>query len=203
MYWPRGCASCPRRLPARNLTARFHESSRSDLSRGSGHLQPGWDDKSPETVRVKKPLHRRRWARRLLRLIACVAIVAAIGAFLLIRQWHREQLEEPARQRRSIEAFTGSAEFSAFAQTADAHLLAPHAQAFVRRLPENTFPALRLDPSLQDATLAAFAARSGPDTSIADVEHLFALYAAIGPAMWRTIERSSHASAPFAAPPAE
>ncbi len=40
-------------------------------------------------------------------------------------------------------------------------LLAPHAQAFLQRLPGNSFPALPLDRHLPDRVLTAFAARSG------------------------------------------
>jgi len=54
---------------------------------------------------------------------------------------------------------------------------------------------LRFDPVMQEAALAAFGARHGPDAGLHDAERMFALYAKVGPAMWQAIERDREAQA--------
>ena len=55
--------------------------------------------------------------------------------------------------------------------------------------------------ALGAAALAAFATRSGAAGGVAETERLFALYAAVGPAMWHELERqrSTETRSAFAA----
>lgn len=81
------------------------------------------------------------------------------------------------------------------ARTLFLRLLAPHARAFLQRNSGHGFNALLLDQTMQNEALAAFAARHGPDVSQRDAERMFCFYAAIGPTMWRAIERDRDARA--------
>lgn len=67
--------------------------------------------------------------------------------------------------------------------------LVPYAQKFIEGNPGNVFHAVFLDRSMQDDALAMFARHHGPGATVADTERSFALYAAIGPAMWQAIEK--------------
>lgn len=70
-------------------------------------------------------------------------------------------------------------------------LLAPSARAHVAEHPADEFPGLAIDPALQEQALAAYAARAS--VSVTEVEHAFAFYALVGPAMWKEIERINRA----------
>ncbi len=239
---------------------------------GSGELAADWTTKF-QKVRVRKPLHRRRWFRRTLWIVATVFVIGSVTVGGAIWHWHRKQLAELARQRSNVEAFVRSPEFDQFVRTIDAHTIAfinyvsvrpavaretlpqlsaretegrllpwtaeltpmpasaahepgraaaarqqlvdllttrgleidsaqkeearrlflrallPHAHAFIRGAPGRSFPAFQLDRSLQDIAFTAFAARDGaPDP--AQVEQFFAIYATIGPKMWKAIDQS-------------
>ncbi len=65
--------------------------------------------------------------------------------------------------------------------------LLPHAHAFIKGS-GRSFPAFQLDRSLQDIAFTAFGARDG--ASSAQVEQFFAIYATIGPKMWKAIDQS-------------
>lgn len=79
--------------------------------------------------------------------------------------------------------------------------LLPFAQRFIQREPGNVFHAVFLDRSMQEEALAVFARHHGPAASVADSERLFALYAAVGPALWKAIEQERAKQGPFAPPP--
>lgn len=80
--------------------------------------------------------------------------------------------------------------------------LVPFAQRFIQREPGNVFHAVFLDRSMQEEALAVFARHHGPTASVADSERLFALYAAVGPSLWKAIEQERAKQGPFAAQPA-
>jgi hypothetical protein len=82
------------------------------------------DAKIPETIRIRKPLHRRSWFRRIAFCLACAAGLAAAAALGAFTRWHDERLADLARQQRSLDAFVRSDEFAAFARAADAQVLA-------------------------------------------------------------------------------
>lgn len=81
-----------------------------------------------------------------------------------------------------------------------ARLLAPCVAKFHQRAPDAAFPALALDLEMQEAALHAFAARYGAEATALDVVRMLDLYAALGPAMWRTIERERSLAAGTAPP---
>lgn len=90
---------------------------------GSGQLNPEWNTKAVE-LRIKKPLHRRTWFRRTALVLGLLTLVGGGSAAFVLRDWHREQLAELARQRRGVDAFLRSDEFAAFSREVDAQFLA-------------------------------------------------------------------------------
>lgn len=109
-------------------------------SRPAGTLFPsGWAEKCGE-IRVKKPVYRRQWFRRLVVSLGLLAAgTSTIGGLLLLR-WHRAQGEELARQRRGVEAFVLSPAFAGFARETDTQLVAAFNFAALR--PEIAGPLL-------------------------------------------------------------
>jgi hypothetical protein len=54
---------------------------------------------------------------------------------------------------------------------------------------------------MQEAVLAGYAAHGGRGADVVEVERMFALYALVGPEMWRAIERDAQAQSAFALVP--
>lgn len=106
-------------------------------------------------------------------------------AVLLARRGHRL---EPAAERAGRDLML--------------RLATAHARTFLQRTPDNDFTALGLERGMQEAMLGAFGAHYGPGAGAREAERIFALYAQIGPAMWRIIEQEGAGRTPadFAAP---
>ena len=105
--------------------------------------------------------------------------------------------EEPARVARALREIQQSlvqhglvidARTRSSARTLFLRTLSPFVGKFLKRESYASFPAIMLDASMQDAALAAYSAHFGDGASIAETERFFALYAAIGPSLWRAVE---------------
>ena len=76
------------------------------------------------------------------------------------------------------------------------HVLSPYLAQFVRRHSEYDLAPVLTERRLQEQLMVAYAGHFAPPAATGDIERLFALYAVIGPDMWRTIDRLQKPAAP-------
>lgn len=69
------------------------------------------------------------------------------------------------------------------------HLLTPYLGQFLKRHPEYDLTGVPTNLRQQEQLFVAYANHFSPPATISDAERLFALYATIGPDMWKTIEQ--------------
>lgn len=69
-------------------------------------------------------------------------------------------------------------------------VMTPHARAFLAAQPDANFPALFLDPGMQDVVLTAYAARAGSIRE--EAERALVVYTLVGPLWWQEQEGRRH-----------